>query len=112
MTFWQESVSLSAHLAHLPSPVIVFSSAPKLGVAKASVNTPVMQDNRTRTFFIRLFWFLWDQGLWERLIRPNQKKHRSNRQFVKSWRSEAIACNSLPIICTLQTECMPGRKNA
>src|SRR5437870_967911 len=26
-TFWQDSVSFSAHLAHLPSPVTVFSSS-------------------------------------------------------------------------------------
>src|SRR5437870_7815842 len=57
MTFWQLSVSFKAHLAHLPSPVMVTfplaSSAAKVGVASASARNAATPENRTNAFFIR-----------------------------------------------------------
>src|SRR6266478_8905446 len=63
MTFWQVSLSFKAHLAHLPSPVMVTSlpaSAANDGVASGSKSSPAMPVNSAILFFIitSFFWFI------------------------------------------------------
>src|ERR1035437_10151251 len=57
MTVWHLSVSLSMHLAHLASPVIVFSlgfSAAKVGVESANIRRPTTPTASNDTLFIRV----------------------------------------------------------
>src|SRR5262245_39150340 len=58
MTFWHLSLSFNAHLAHLPSPVMVTSlpsSAANDGAASGSRSSPAMLVNRTMFFLILPF---------------------------------------------------------
>src|SRR3989442_1528896 len=58
MTFWHSLVSFKAHLAHLPSPVIVMLSpaARVRTVAAANNNTATPATNANDFFIFRSFW--------------------------------------------------------
>src|SRR6059058_2199382 len=58
MTFWHSLVSFKAHLAHLPSPVIVMLSpaARVRTVAAANNNTATPAANANDFFIVRSFW--------------------------------------------------------
>src|SRR6266699_4197277 len=58
MTFWHSVVSFKAHVAHLPSPVIVMLSpaARVRTVAAANNNTATPAANANDFFIVRSFW--------------------------------------------------------
>src|ERR1051325_6058856 len=58
MTFWHSLVSFKAHLAHLPSPVIVMrsSAANVFTVTAANNNAATPATNANDLFIVRSFW--------------------------------------------------------
>src|SRR6266487_2922947 len=58
MTFWHSLVSFKAHLAHLPSPLIVMlSSAARVrSVTPANNNAATLATNANDFFIVRFLW--------------------------------------------------------
>src|SRR6266478_3130136 len=89
MTFWQVSLSFKAHLAHLPSPVMVTSlpaSAANDGVASGSKSSPAMPVNSAILFFIitSFFWFI--------CVLPWVRYRQKIRQFGGRFCSKVCPC--------------------
>src|SRR5229473_7663703 len=93
MTFWQEAVSLSAHLPHLPSPLMVIS-LPSSCWAKAGDATrasiPIAAADTINSFFMFVILLIFKD------VRLNLHVRRFPPRGIQSLKAGAI---DLSILC-------------